>query len=39
MDGELLYKIIQRIEGVTGIKELLILSRWLCSTFPLWRGV
>ena len=26
MDGELLYKIIQRIEGVTGIKELLILT-------------
>ena len=39
MDGELLYKIIQRIEGVTGIKELLILSRWLRSAFPLWRGV
>ena len=33
MDGELLYKTIQRIEGVTGIKELLILSRWLRSTF------
>ena len=26
MDGELLYKIIQRIEGVTGIEELLILT-------------
>ena len=39
MDGELLYKIIQRIEGVTGIEELLILSRWLSSTFPLWCGV
>ena len=26
MDGELIYKIIQRIEGVTGIEELLILT-------------
>ena len=26
MGGELIYKIIQRIEGVTGIKELLILT-------------
>ena len=26
MDGELLSKIIQRIEGVTGIEELLILT-------------
>ena len=26
MDGELLYKIILRIEGVTGIEELLILT-------------
>ena len=26
MDGELLCKIIQRIEGVTGIEELLILT-------------
>ena len=26
MDGELLYKIIQRIEGVTGIEELLVLT-------------
>ena len=26
MDGELLYKINQRIEGVTGIEKLLILT-------------
>lgn len=26
MDGELFYKIIQRIEGVTSIEELLILT-------------